>query len=240
MESRRVFKYCFYFIGGLLYWHHAVVDALSLSSSPVKLSEELGCSPTLSWILSGGQSNVENYDSLFYFDPLNLATNDNFARLRESELKHGRVSMLAIHGTIFGPVVQTVLAVHQDASNQQIDRLQSFVMAMTAPIFSDQPLLFPQIQALSIVQVLQVLVVCGFLEVILLVQRDPQDMPGDYGTGYFGIRDKGRNERSLISELENGRLAMLAMLFMALRDIAIWMQLNQAPLQIFQFNPQSF
>eukprot|EP00977_Amphora_coffeiformis_P005010 scaffold1063_cov136-Amphora_coffeaeformis.AAC.2 len=44
----------------------------------------------------------------------------------------------------------------------------------------------------------------------MLVPRDAQAMPGDYGTGYFGIRDKGWNEDSLISELENGRLAMIA------------------------------
>jgi hypothetical protein len=35
-------------------------------------------------------------------------------------------------------------------------------------------------------------------------------MPGDYGLGWFGARDKGRHERELICELEHGRLAQLA------------------------------
>ena len=44
-----------------------------------KLEDELGLSPTLSFL--SGRSDV-------FFDPLNLATDENFARLREAELKH--------------------------------------------------------------------------------------------------------------------------------------------------------
>lgn len=35
-------------------------------------------------------------------------------------------------------------------------------------------------------------------------------MPGDYGWGWFGVRDKGRHERELVCELEHCRLAMVA------------------------------
>jgi hypothetical protein len=35
-------------------------------------------------------------------------------------------------------------------------------------------------------------------------------MPGDYGLGWFGRRDKGKHERELVCELEHCRLAMLA------------------------------
>jgi len=55
--------------------------------------------------------------------------------------------------------------------------------------------------------------VCGVMETLVWVQIDPQAMPGDYGIGYFGVRDKGSNERSLIAELENGRLCMVVMLY---------------------------
>ena len=37
-------------------------------------------------------------------------------------------------------------------------------------------------------------------------------MPGDYGLGWFGLRDKGRHERELICELEHCRLAQVAFL----------------------------
>jgi hypothetical protein len=33
------------------------------------------------------------------------------------------------------------------------------------------------------------------LETQVFIQSDPQDMPGDYGLGYFGRRDKARHER---------------------------------------------
>ena len=39
------------------------------------------------------------------------------------------------------------------------------------------------------------------------------------GTGYFGVRNKGANERSLRSELENGRLAMIAFLGQVIAEL---------------------
>ena len=39
-----------------------------------------------------------------------------------------------------------------------------------------------------------------------------RSMPGDYGLGWFGLRDKGRHERELICELEHCRLAQVAFL----------------------------
>ena len=35
-------------------------------------------------------------------------------------------------------------------------------------------------------------------------------MPGDYGIGYYGLRNKGLHEQELIIELEHGRLAMVS------------------------------
>jgi hypothetical protein len=66
---------------------------------------------------------------------------------------------------------------------------------------------------LSLLQVLPVMIICGILETQILIPRNPQDIPGDYGVGYFGIRDIGRHERSLVVELEHGRLAMMAFLY---------------------------
>lgn len=52
--------------------------------------------------------------------------------------------------------------------------------------------------------------VCAFLEVFVLVQKDPRDMLGDYGVGYFGVRDYRLHENQFIVKLEHGRLAMLS------------------------------
>jgi hypothetical protein len=59
------------------------IHTFALSASPIALQEELGCSPTLSFIFR------RNGEKPLYFDPLGLATDDNFARMREAELKHG-------------------------------------------------------------------------------------------------------------------------------------------------------
>jgi hypothetical protein len=67
------------------------------------LEQELGCSPTLSRVF-GKES--------YYFDPLSFATDENFARLREAELKHGRVAMLATIGMIVPEFSQKNTALH--------------------------------------------------------------------------------------------------------------------------------
>lgn len=156
-------------------------------SPPVSIQEELGSSPTLSRLLQR--------DGGVFFDPLGFATDDNFARYREAELKHGRVAMVAV----VAACVQTGVAGGRLSEPPSLYHL-----------FNDY---------WTISGFIKFVLVCGVLEVLLLVQIDPQDMPGDYGLGYFGVRDKGKHERSLVCELENGRLAMLVMLYYALTDL---------------------
>jgi hypothetical protein len=164
---------------------------IAFNSSPVTLAEELGCSPTLSTLLN----RRDEQPSTVFFDPLGLATDENFSRYREAELKHGRVAMISVIATLVswddrGLVLQGKLP-------PILERLQQHQPADWGKwIF-----------------------VCGILETLILVQIDPQDMPGDYGLGYFGVRNKGQNERSLESELENGRLAMIVMLGYFLHDV---------------------
>jgi len=111
------------------------------------LEQELGSSPTISRILG-----KENY----YFDPLELASDENFARFRESELKHGRVAMLATIGMLAPSIVLG------DSS-------------LTA---------WNVVKSLTLAQYIQVISTCAFLEAFVFVQQDPKDMPGDYATGY--------------------------------------------------------
>ena len=178
------------------------------------LDQELGSSPTLSRVI--GKDN-------YYFDPLELASDENFARFRECELKHGRVAMLATLGMIAPAIFR---------------RDTSLTCCKV-------------VKSLTLSQYIQILATCAFLEAFVFVQIDPKDMPGDYGTGYFGLRDKGKNERyvdyvmetiaylivvlysscgrhcnirtvvvrSMISELENGRLAMLAFVVQVLLEL---------------------
>lgn len=165
----------------------------STAFRPPLLSEELGCSPTLSMLLGRKDG--------FYFDPLKIANDANFARLREAELKHGRICMLAIVGATIPPFLQLFA--------------QEIGMDYTFPSAS----IVQNLRAASAIDYLNIFVTCGFLENFIFIQRDPKDMPGDYGTGYFSIRDKGLNERSLVAELENGRLAMLSLVGLVAAEI---------------------
>jgi hypothetical protein len=149
---------------------------------PLLVSEELGCSPTLS-VLFTKQSDG------YFFDPLKLANDVNFSRFREAELKHGRIAMLATIATSIPPLI-----------HDYVDWIPK-----------DYPSgILKALKQLPTTELVKVVVTCGILETVVFVQRNPTDMPGDYGVGYFGLRDKGLHEAPLISELEHGRLAMLA------------------------------
>lgn len=167
---------------------------------PPLLSEELGCSPTLTFLITGKWNDKDN--KLVYFDPLGLATDTNFARLREAELKHGRIAMLAVAEKMLlpfasGPVPSNSLPSDYSLSSSILLRLQT----------------------LSLSDYVAIIMACGVLEIFVFKQKDPKDMPGDYGTGFFGRRDKGFNEWKLRVELENGRLAMLAIVIQLLLEI---------------------
>lgn len=167
----------------------AVVPVHSLQNlfppRPPPISEELGCSPTLALLFECD-----------FFDPLQLANDSNFSPYRESELKHGRIAMLAMTQIMVSPVLHAAELVSDD-------------------IVLDRPL-----PPANLHIAFAVLLVCGFLETFVLVRRDPLDMPGDYGTGYFGIRDKTTNEYQLLVELEHGRLAMMSFVVFVTLDIA--------------------
>ena len=171
---------------------------------PLTIEEELGCSPSL------------NYK---YFDPLKLANDDNFAFYREAELKHGRVAMLATIGMTF------------PEWNIPLFGNEGFLLGHPFPWtlspsnenlkFSDIPCGIRAIPVLPWQGWIQIIAIVGVLETLIFVQQSEADMPGDYGIGYFGLRDKGKNERSLLVELEHGRLAMLAFLFQVISELVM-------------------
>ncbi|EEC51519.1 fucoxanhin chlorophyll binding protein related [Phaeodactylum tricornutum CCAP 1055/1] len=152
----------------------------SYAFRPPPISEEIGCSPTLAIFLK---------EDCHFFDPLALANDDNFSRFRESELKHGRIAMLAVVESIVTPLLRK-------STDWVPKKLPDSILK--------------KFQILNAEDIVRVVVLCGILETLVFVQRDPRDMPGDYATGYFFVRDKALNERKLTVELENGRLAMIA------------------------------
>mmetsp|Transcript_14471 Transcript_14471/g.22087 ORF Transcript_14471/g.22087 Transcript_14471/m.22087 type:complete len:201 (+) Transcript_14471:48-650(+) len=149
---------------------------------PLSIEEELGISPTLSLLLG--------HD--FFFDPLQICNDDNFPLLREAELKHGRIAMMATTVTVVEQNMEQIMDSFREGntiSKINVEKIIDMLLAQTHPIT-----LFQEFAAkwwnLAIL-----LFVAGVLETRILVQQDTQDMPGDYGLGYFFIRDKARNER---------------------------------------------
>jgi Chlorophyll A-B binding protein len=209
---------------------------------PVAIQDELGCSPTLTLLL--------NQPEPFFFDPFNLATDETFAIYREAELKHGRVAMVSVVSCIFSTLVNEVAKANQAGT---LEKLWSSILAslvktpgaanpalprgevvVKVPVNPQQQLIpipspLSLLQEWSVWDYLRMIVVCGIIETFVWVQIDAQDMPGDYQVGYWGVRDKGLHERSLICELENGRLAMIVMLYYILVDV--WKVFGPAMLQ---------
>ena len=143
-----------------------------------------------------------------FFDPLELADDDNFAVYREAELKHGRVAMLATLGMTLPDFFKNTL-VPEDLYLSKSLELR----------FQDVPC---GLKALSVVPRegwLQILLAVGFVDTFVLVQRDKNSMPGDYSVGYFGLVDKARHENELEAEIEIGRVAMVAFVIQVVEEL---------------------
>ena len=179
---------------------------------PLTIQEELGTSPAF------------KYE---YFDPLKLANDDNFAYYREAELKHGRIAMFATIGMTF-PQWNINIPVSIPFVSKTFDlgigHPFPFLLSKSHNImFKEVPCGIKAIYSDSGIPWqgwVQIIGFIGFLETNVFVQKSDMAMPGDYQIGYFGLIDKGRNERSLLVELEHGRLAMLAFIFQFLSELA--------------------
>jgi hypothetical protein len=185
-----------------------------------------------------------NQQESFFFDPLNLATDENFATYREAELKHGRVAMIGVVSCTASTIFKEIEKVNQEGNFQLIlkslfsplaatpNNAPSSVKEVVVKVRIDLQQLLPVPSPIILLQdwtvwdYVRMIIVCGIIETFVWVQADPQDMPGDYQVGYLGVRDKGLHERSLVSELENGRLSMMVMLYYFALDLWSVIQLN--------------
>lgn len=122
-----------------------------------------------------------------YFDPLNFCPKgdkDQFKRLREAELKHGRVAMLASVG---------LLVPH----------------SITFPGFQNVPNSTAAIStAPGSYGWIVLLILAGYMELFVWTS-DPNGEPGDYGDP-FGLNMYDVDMRN--KEVNNGRVAMITTL----------------------------
>ena len=164
-----------------------------------------------SYLKMGYENELGVLPPVGFFDPLGLskiADEDKFRFYRSAELKHGRVSMLAVTGYIV----------------QEQNRLPGYIVPSEGLKFTDVP---NGIAAFTVFPFLGWLFLIGFVGFLEygVCRQTAESPPGDFGYGYFtgqGIKKLEGNEKisKLNKELQNGRLAMLAIMELLTHDIA--------------------
>merc|ERR1712117_185397 len=148
-----------------------------------------------------------------YWDPLGLSKDgdaDVFRRRRESEIKHGRIAMIASLGYI-------VTAMGY--------RFPGALSPSTGVTFEGSPSGLEAIGAVPALGWAQIFIFCGLVD-FGLYRQDPARGPGDFENGgILGVpnasgpmSDAEGRKRKLNSELANGRLAMVAIMGMIFQN----------------------
>jgi hypothetical protein len=149
-----------------------------------------------------------------YWDPIGLAADGNisdYKRRRETELKHGRVSMFATIGYIV----------------PEYYRIPGFLSPSYGVKYADVPNGLGALSKVPALGWLQIVTFVGLIE-INVYGENINGEPGNYGAGFLGLRSVGvmntgvkdpeTRKKKLCAELANGRLAMMAIIGMFFQD----------------------
>jgi len=152
-------------------------------------------------------------DPVGFWDPLRFALDGDeavFRRRRESEIKHGRISMIATIGYIVPGMGYRFGGLLSPSQNINFESIPHGLKA---------------INAIPTLGLLQFLLFCGFIETGFY-RADPERAPGDFKNGgILGVPNATgpmpnaeERKRKLNSELANGRLAMMAIIGLFFQD----------------------
>merc|ERR1739846_198702 len=161
-----------------------------------------------------------------FWDPVGFTSEGNvedFTRRRETEIKHGRVSMLATMGYITPEIT---------------GKIPGSLSPSKGLAFADIP---NGLGALSKVPTLgwaQIVAYCAACEISGMSNRS--DAPGDFGWKLLTSSDPEEKNKKLAAEIANGRLAMMAIIGMFFQDGLTgsawgdWASYTDSPLRAFE------
>merc|ERR1712048_184843 len=161
-----------------------------------------------------------------FWDPAGFAADgnaENFARRRQTELKHGRISMLATMGYITPEI---------------IGKLPGSLSPSKGLAFADIPNGLGAISKVPTLGWAQIVAYCAFCEVSGMNNRS--EAPGDFGWKVLTSADPEEKNKKLAAELANGRLAMMAIIGMFFQDGLTgsawgdWATYTDSPLRAFE------
>ena len=156
-------------------------------------------------------------DPLLFWDPVGYCqdgcTKEDFDRRRAVELKHGRLCMVATIGMVWPDI---------------FGKFDGYLSPSQNLKFADVPSGIAAVSKVPLEGWLQILLVAGLIETQLLKDQSFGGFgyakygaePGNFGTGYWGrkIQDPAERKLKLTTELNNGRLAMIAMAGMLIQN----------------------
>ena len=151
---------------------------------------------------------------LGFFDPLGYCTADGVTEgkvrfYREAELKHGRVAMLAALGFLVGEQFHPLWGGNID--------VPSYVAFQETPL---QTFFFPVVLSLAVFEIFSVFTFNTPQEGVWTIKSTHE--PGNMGFDPLGLKptDPVELEAMQTKELNNGRLAMIAMAGMVGQELA--------------------
>ena len=200
----------------------AILAAISGSAAAFAPSASIGASSNALRMSNGWSADAAlpcyglpgAVTPLGFFDPLGFTKDadlNTVKRLREAEIMHGRVAMMAAVGYLIGESTPTItygMDVHHTIANSQLPEIPGTV-------------LFPFFLAINIAE--SVRANTGWVEPgpdSLFTLREKY-YPGDIGFDPFGLRPTNSNDFANMQtkELSNGRLAMLAAAGMCAQEL---------------------
>merc|ERR1711920_307476 len=152
------------------------------------------------------ESELGVQDPVGFWDPAGFTADgstENFARRRQTELKHGRVSMLATMGYITPEIT---------------GKLPGYLSPSAGLKFADVPNGLGAISKVPAAGWAQIVAYGAFCELSQEQSSGTAAAAGDFGWKVLTSSDPAEKQKKLAAEIANGRLAMMAIIGMFFQD----------------------